>query len=126
MNYLWVMAGAVVGAPLRYFVGTHFPGGTNTWGSLPVGTYFVNITGCLLIGLILGYAEARDSLSREARLLLVTGFLGSYTTFSAFGYETYDFVRSDDLVRAIIYVTASVVAGVLAAWAGASVARAIF
>ncbi|MGB4864022.1 MAG: fluoride efflux transporter CrcB [Tepidiformaceae bacterium] len=124
MNYLWVMAGAVVGAPLRYFIGTHFPG--SNWGSIPVGTYFVNITGCLLIGLVLGFAEARDSLPREARLLLVTGFLGSYTTFSAFGYETYDLARTDELFRAIFYVVASVVAGVLAAWAGANLSRLVF
>ncbi|MGE3076152.1 MAG: fluoride efflux transporter CrcB [Dehalococcoidia bacterium] len=126
MNYIWVMAGAMVGAPLRYFVGTHFPGGTSTWGSLPIGTYFVNVTGCLLIGLVLGYAEARDTLPRETRLLLVTGFLGSYTTFSAFGYEIYDLARSDDVAWAVAYVALSLVAGVLAAWAGSSLARAIF
>ncbi len=126
MNYLWVMAGAAFGAPLRYFVGTHFPGGTSTWGSLPIGTYFVNITGCLLIGLVLGYAEARDTLPNHMRLLLVTGFLGSYTTFSAFGYETYDLTRSNDMAWAIVYVVASVVVGIVAAWAGANLARAIF
>jgi CrcB protein len=124
VNYLWVMAGAVIGAPLRYFIGVHFPSGN--WGSFPIGTWFVNITGCLLIGLILGFAEVRDSLPREARLLLVTGFLGSYTTFSAFGYETYDLARTDDMFRAVFYVVASVAAGIVAAWAGANISRMVF
>jgi CrcB protein len=81
---------------------------------------------CLLIGLILGFAEVRDSLPREARLLLVTGFLGSYTTFSAFGYETYDLARTDDMFRAVFYVVASVAAGIVAAWAGANISRMVF
>jgi fluoride exporter len=84
----------------------------------------VNLTGCLVIGLVLGWAESRDTLSREARLLIVTGFLGSYTTFSAFGWETYDLFRTDELVRAISYAVLSVVLGVLAVWLGAQAGRA--
>ena len=77
MTYAWIIAGAIVGAPLRYFVGSHAPG---NWGSFPAGTLLVNASGCLLIGLVLGLGEARGALSREVRLLVVTGFLGSYTT----------------------------------------------
>ena len=121
MNYAWVIAGAVAGAPLRYFVGSRVQ--SLHWGFLPWGTLAVNITGCLLIGLILGIAEQRDTLSREARLLLVTGFLGSYTTFSAFGWETYDLARSDEVVRAGAYVLVSIAGGLLAVWAGANLAR---
>lgn len=124
MNYIWVVAGAIVGAPLRYFIGTHLP--TGNWGAFPMGTFAVNLSGCLLIGGVLGFAEARGSLPREARLLLVTGFLGSYTTFSAFGWETYDLARTDELARAVLYVIASVLGGAFAAWAGASLARSVF
>ncbi len=121
MNYLYIVAGACAGAPLRYFVGTHVKAGA--LGPFPLGTLVVNLTGCLLIGFILGLAESRDALSREARLLIVTGFLGSYTTFSALGWETYDLFRTDELVRAISYAVVSVVLGVLAVWLGAQAAR---
>ena len=121
MTYAWIVAGAVAGAPLRYFVGSHVPGGN--WGSFPAGTFLVNVTGCLAIGLVLGFAEARDSLSREARLLLVTGFLGSYTTFSAFGWETYALLRDNDISRAVAYSAGSVIVGVLAVWLGATLGK---
>lgn len=120
MTYAWIIAGAVVGAPLRYFIGSHTPG---NWGSFPAGTFLVNVSGCLLIGLVLGLGEARGALSREARLLLVTGFLGSYTTFSAFGWETYNLARSDEMARALVNVVASVALGIVAVWAGANLAK---
>jgi CrcB protein len=121
MTYVYIVAGAVVGAPLRYFVGSRVH--TSLFAPFPFGTLLVNVTGCLLIGLVLGLAESRDFIGREARLLLVTGFLGSYTTFSAFGWETYDLLRGNEVPRAIAYAMVSVGAGILAAWVGASVGR---
>jgi CrcB protein len=121
MTYAYIVAGAVVGAPLRYFVGSRIH--TTWFAPFPFGTLLVNITGCLAIGVLLGLAESRDILGREARLLLVTGLLGSYTTFSAFGFETYDLLRSNEVPRALAYSLASVTVGVLAAWAGAYLGR---
>lgn len=120
VSYVWVVAGAVVGAPLRYFIGSRF---SVEGGEFPWGTFAVNATGCLAIGLILGFAESRGSLSREARLLLVTGFLGSYTTFSAFGWETYALLRADEFARALTYAAGSVILGLAAVWLGASVGK---
>jgi len=121
MTYAWIVAGAAVGAPLRYFLGSHIHAGN--FAPFPLGTFIVNVTGCFAIGLLLGLADTRDLLSREARLLLVTGFLGSYTTFSAFGWETYDLARSDEVIRALTYAVLSLVIGVLATVAGANLAR---
>jgi len=123
MTYAWIIAGAVAGAPLRYFLGSRV--GAGEWGPFPAGTLFVNVTGCFLIGLILGLSEERGGLSREARLLLVTGFLGSYTTFSAFGWETYSLARGDEVARAAANVVLSVVLGIAAVWMGASLARTV-
>lgn len=123
MTYAWIIAGAAIGAPLRYFAGSRLTSWLE-WGSFPVGTLIVNLTGCLAIGLLLGLAETRDFMTREARLFLVTGVLGSYTTFSAFGWETYSLARGDEVARAALYVGLSVAGGVLAVWAGAAVARA--
>lgn len=123
MTYVYIILGAMAGAPLRYFLGNRVAG-TEWLAPFPLGTLLVNLSGCLAIGVLLGLADSRDFLSREARLLLVTGFLGSYTTFSAFGWETYDLIRNDDVVRAALYAGLSVGLGVLAVWAGATLARA--
>lgn len=121
MTYLYIVVGACLGAPLRYFVGSQFHPGLT--GNFPLGTFVVNVTGCFVIGLLLEYAAERGSLSREARLLFVTGFLGSYTTFSAFAWETYDLARLSEPLTAALYSGLSVVVGVLAVWAGALVIR---
>lgn len=122
MTYAYIVIGAIVGAPLRYFVQVRvtdlFPSSQFPWG-----TVLVNLTGCLLIGLLLGLTEERGALSREARLLLVTGFLGSYTTFSAFGWETYNLAKSDEVLRAAGNVFLSTVGGLAAVWAGAQLAK---
>jgi CrcB protein len=123
VTYAYIVAGAIVGAPLRYFLGSRVQSALGS--EFPWGTLAVNLSGCFVIGLLLGLAEQRDILSREARLLLVTGFLGSYTTFSAFGWETYGLLRADDITRAMANAVVSVVIGVAAAWAGASIARAL-
>ncbi|MCC6381384.1 MAG: fluoride efflux transporter CrcB [Dehalococcoidia bacterium] len=121
MTYAYIVAGAVLGAPLRYFVQGRVQDATGI--GFPWGTLVVNVTGCLLIGLLLTLAEDRDVLSREARVFLVTGFLGAYTTFSTFGWETFALLQDNDVLRAAANVLLSVGVGLLAVWAGSAVAR---
>lgn len=91
--------------------------------TFPSGTVVVNLSGCLIIGFLLTLGEERSWLSRDTRLLLVTGLLGSYTTFSTFGWETYVLLRDNDLLRAAWYVGLSVIAGIIGVWAGAALAK---
>ncbi len=121
MTYAYIVAGAVAGAPLRYFIQGRVQDVTSA--SFPFGTLVVNVSGCLLIGLLLTLAEDREVLSREARLLLVTGFLGSYTTFSTFGWETYALLRDNELLQASGNVLLSVFAGLFGVWLGSALAR---
>lgn len=123
MTYAWIIAGAVLGAPLRYFLQTRIQ--SLAGEGFPAGTMVVNITGCLVIGLLFTLAEQRSWLNREARLLLVTGFLGSYTTFSAFGWETYQLLRDDALLKAAAYVLGSVLVGLLGVWLGVLIGRTV-
>ena len=121
MSYVYIVIGAVVGAPLRYFLQGKVQ--NLTTATFPYGTMVVNVTGCLVIGMLLTLAEDRELLSREARLLLVTGFLGSYTTFSSFGWETFALLRENEIFQASGNVIVSIVAGLLAVWLGSAIAR---
>ena len=85
---LYVGAGGFLGAILRYSV---FVTVDRFWptAAFPWGTLLVNVAGCVAIGAMAGLAETRQVLSPEARLLLVVGVLGSFTTFSTLGFETF-------------------------------------
>lgn len=125
MTYVYIIAGAAIGAPLRYYLGGRVQ--TAFGGVFPSGTLIVNLVGCLAIGLLFGFAEARDApLSREARLFLVTGLLGGFTTFSSFGWETVALLRNEDFGLAFLNVLLSVAVGLIAVWAGFSTARVVF
>lgn len=124
MTYAYIIAGAMAGAPLRYFVQGRVQDATGI--TFPWGTLVVNVTGCLLIGILLTLAEERDVLSREARLLLVVGFLGSYTTFSTFGWETVALLRDNDVARAAGNVVLSTIGGLVGVWLGIILARTVW
>jgi CrcB protein len=85
----------------------------------PFGTLAVNVLGCLLIGALMALAVERESLSPNLRLLLVTGVLGGFTTFSAFGYETLALAMIErQPLLALANVATEVVLGLVAAWSG--------
>ena len=114
---LMVGVGGFVGSALRYKVHTLFT--TNLSGAqFPWSTFTVNILGCFLVGLLGALFERSEISNPQMRLLLVTGLLGGFTTFSAFGLETMILIRSGNPLFAIINVAASLVVGLLAVWAG--------
>jgi fluoride exporter len=98
--------------------------GAGTFASFPAGTLVVNVSGSLLIGLLAGLAESRAVPGAEARLLLVTGVLGGYTTFSAFSLETLLLLRAGQTTAALTSVALQVGLGVAAAFAGFTVSMA--
>ena len=91
--------------------------------AFPWGTLCVNVLGCLLFGVLMQMALAGDLISRDVRLALTTGFLGGFTTFSAFGYETYRGITDGMVGMAAVNVLVSVVLGVLAIWGGTALGR---
>jgi CrcB protein len=114
---LLVGLGGGAGSMLRYLstllVARHFT------GHAPLATFLVNVTGCLLVGLLAGLFPRGDT----ARLLLLTGFCGGYTTFSAFAAENVALWQQGNYPLLALYTTLSVVAGIAAAWGGAAIAR---
>jgi CrcB protein len=119
-DLLLVALGGAVGSNARYLVGTWLAallGATFPWGTLAV-----NLTGSFTAGLILGIADARG-LAAGARLLLVTGFLGGYTTFSAFSVESVRLAEQQGILIAAANVLGSVGFGLAAAVGGLALGR---
>jgi CrcB protein len=122
VHSLLVGAGGFFGALLRYgtnvFALRHFPAATFPWA-----TFFVNLLGCLLIGLVAGLAEGKAPLSPELRIFLMVGLLGGFTTFSAFGFESFAMLRSGAYLHAAINAGLQIVLGVLLVWLGYTTAK---
>mgnify|MGYP000556997339 FL=1 len=112
---LLVFIGGGTGSALRYLVGKIF---NNTTQGFPWGTFSVNIIGSLLIGILMGMALKNSSLSENQTLLLVTGFCGGFTTFSAFAYENQVFLKEGDFTNFFIYTLGSIGLGLLAVFLG--------
>ncbi|HRK35784.1 MAG TPA: fluoride efflux transporter CrcB, partial [Candidatus Hydrogenedentes bacterium] len=93
--------------------------------AFPLGTLAVNVIGCFLIGLFYGVADSREWVKPEMRLLLVVGVLGGFTTFSAFGYDSFELIRSGRTLALFVNVLAQVALGLLAVAAGHWAGRAI-
>ena len=91
--------------------------------SFPLGTLLVNALGCLILGALMAAAEGREWLSEEGRLFLTIGILGSFTTFSTFGYDTVALFRGGDMPMALANVGLNLVVGLAAVLAGAVLAR---
>jgi CrcB protein len=106
-----VGAGSALGGIGRYLLG-HLAGRFFVVGAIPFGTLFVNMLGCFLAGIFVDrfLAGAGDNL----RLLLLVGFCGGFTTFSAFGVETIHLIHSGNIYSAITYVILSVILGLSA------------
>jgi fluoride exporter len=113
---LLVGIGSFIGGVCRYLLSTFVQ--AKTPAGFPYGTLMVNLLGCLLIGILFGLFE-KTEVGAETRLLLVTGVLGGFTTFSAFSGETYHLIRDGHFSMALIYVLISMLVGVCLTFAGA-------
>ena len=115
-DLLLVGIGGAAGSIVRY--------ATQKWITMlyphafPAGTFFVNIAGCFLIGLLFGLSAKHEYLSPAFRLLLMTGFCGGFTTFSSFAYENISLLRNGQLMYFMLYAAGSLILGILATWVG--------
>lgn len=115
-TFLLISLGAICGANARYLVSSF---AVTRWGiAFPWGTLLINVSGSFLIGLVLAVVASRFDNSPGARALLVTGFLGAYTTFSTFSFETVALGQRAAYLSAFTYALGSVVLGVAGAFLG--------
>ncbi|MFF4159528.1 fluoride efflux transporter CrcB [Streptomyces sp. NPDC001678] len=117
MNWLLVVAGAMVGAPLRYLTDRFVQARHDS--VFPWGTFTVNVVGCLVLGVLTGAVD------EPTRLLLGTGLCGALTTYSTFSYETLRLAEDGARGYAVLNVVASVVCGLGAAFAGVALGQAL-
>jgi CrcB protein len=120
MNIVYLAVGGSLGTISRYYAGIWV---VNATGARAPGTFLVNVLGSFAIGLFLALSADR-SWSSALVLLVAVGFLGGFTTFSTFTWQTYEMIRSGETAQAALNISASVVLGMLAVWAGATLARA--
>lgn len=123
-QYAVVAGSGALGAMTRLFLNGSGLG--KLWSPFPVATFFINVTGSFLMGFLIAIAAERADFPPLLRLALTTGFLGAYTTFSTFEFETLTLAREHGLLWAGGYVAASVVAGFLGVACGDALARALF
>ncbi|WP_293129299.1 fluoride efflux transporter CrcB [Microcoleus sp. bin38.metabat.b11b12b14.051] len=114
--------GAIAGALSRYYITLWF---ANRFGTaFPYGTFFINISGCLAMGFVITLAVERvPPVPSEVRLMVATGFLGAYTTFSTYGLETNVLLRDRAYNFAAFYWAGSAILGVIAVQLGIIIAR---
>lgn len=122
-RYLAVAVGGALGACLRFYLGGSVL--SRTAAPFPTATFIINITGSFIIGFFLTLVTERIEVSPHLRLAVAVGFVGAYTTFSTFEYETARLAEERRLMLAILNVILSFAVGYAAVWAGIIAARRI-
>jgi fluoride exporter len=121
MKWWLLFAGGGVGSMLRYAVGLWVE--ARVGPGFPWGTFAVNVSGCFLIGVIATLADEHAWITPAARLALVTGVLGGFTTFSTFGLETWELVEDGHALLALANAAASLGVGIAAVVLGVQLTR---
>jgi len=123
-KYLLVAVGGALGSLTRYWVGSTVAGKMGT--RFPYGTFVINITACLIIGFSLTWLGRRTEVNPAWRFLIPIGFVGAYSTFSTFEWEIFTNLQASEFMIAALYVSLSLLLGLVAVWLGALLARLAF
>lgn len=125
IKFALIMAGGAIGSLLRYLVqgwgqqlGAFLAGPGSRNAAFPIGTLLVNVIGCFLIGVLNVALVGRFAVREEYRIGLTVGVLGGFTTFSAFGWETFALANDGEWLRAAINIMLSLALGLGAVWLG--------
>jgi CrcB protein len=119
---LLVGVGGFLGSVLRYVIGGWAARMKAGW-TFPIETLLINVAGCVLIGFLAGLSESRGIFSGSTRAFLFIGVLGGFTTFSTFGYETFQLIRDAQWPAAAASVGLQVGLGLGGVWAGSALSR---
>ena len=120
-KYFYIAVGGSLGSIARYWVGANVSGRLGT--RFPYGTFVINITACAIIGFALTYLGSHVELSPAWRFLIPVGFVGAYSTFSTYEWETLSTLRSGAFLLAALYAVGSLLLGLVAVWGGSLLAE---
>jgi CrcB protein len=120
-KYLFIAFGGALGSIARYWVGSTIASRMGT--KFPYGTFVINITACVIIGFSLTFMSRRVDLNPAWRFLVPIGFIGAYSTFSTYEWETLSTIRSGAFLMAALYAVSSFVLGLIAVWGGSVIAE---
>lgn len=123
-RYLFIAIGGAFGSVARFWIGSTVAGRMGT--RFPFGTLAINITACFVIGFTLEILNRHTNLNPSWRFLIPIGFVGAYSTFSTYEWEIYSNLMQGAFWIAILYLTVSLVAGLIAVAVGVSLAKLIF
>ncbi len=113
---LFVAVGGSIGSIFRYLTTVLIE---KYYASIfPLATFLVNIAGCLVIGITMGWLEKYQLMNSNIKWFLVTGFCGGFTTFSAFGYENIRLLQNGNIFLALVYISTSIILGLGSVWLG--------
>ena len=115
-KYLYIAIGGSLGSIARYWVGSNVA--TRLGVKFPYGTFVINITACVIIGFSLAFLGRRAELNPAWRFLIPVGFIGAYSTFSTYEWETFSAIRGGGYFLALSYALGSLILGLVAVWAG--------
>jgi CrcB protein len=115
-NILLIGTGGFLGSVARYFISRLNL--STSFLSIPVGTLLVNVSGSLIIGFLMGFSERSTVLTTEARLFLMVGLCGGFTTFSSFTMENLSLLHNGQIFQIFLYTSLSVLLGFFAVWLG--------
>lgn len=118
MNIILVMIGGFFGAVCRFALGDWIL----TNNGFPLDTFFINLIGCFSLGWFLTFVSQKERIRPEFTLMIGTGFIGSFTTFSTFSAETLDLLQRGHIFAGIIYVLSSTILGITLAYLGSKLA----
>ena len=120
-KYLFIAFGGALGSIARYWVGSTIANRMGT--KFPYGTFVINISACAIIGFALTFLARRADLSPAWRFLVPVGFIGAYSTFSTYEWETLSTIRTGAFLLAAFYAVSSLLLGLAAVWGGSAIAE---
>jgi fluoride exporter len=119
-KYLYIAVGGALGSIARYWVGSTVAG--RLGAKFPYGTFVINMTACLVIGFAVTFLGKRVEINPAWRYLIPVGFIGAYSTFSTYEWETLSTLRAGAVALAALYAVGSLVLGLVAVWGGSVLA----